>query len=92
MADFDPVGYRLMARDIADRDTRDLLPNIRAPTLPVWGEEDERAPLTVARQFHEAVPGARLVTIPGAGHASYLEQPSLFNAAVRDFCLPLEAE
>jgi pimeloyl-ACP methyl ester carboxylesterase len=92
MADFHPVGYRLMARDIADRDTRDLLPNIRVPTLPVWGEEDERAPLTVARQFHEAVPGARLVTIPGAGHASYLEQPALCNAAVRDFCLPLEAE
>jgi len=47
------------------------------------------APLTVARQFHDAIPGARLVIIPGAGHVSNLEQPALFNAAVRDFCLSL---
>jgi pimeloyl-ACP methyl ester carboxylesterase len=92
MSDFHPIGYRLMALSSAGVDTRDLLPNIRVPTLLVWGEEDERAPLTVARQFHDAIPGARLVTIPGAGHVSNLEQPALFNVAVRNFCLSLEAE
>jgi hypothetical protein len=43
MSDFHPIGYRLMALSSAGVDTRDLLPNIRVPTLLVWGEEDERA-------------------------------------------------
>jgi len=88
MSDFHPVGYRVMIQT-SDSDTRDLLPNIRVPTLLVWGEEDQRAPLTVARQLRDAIPEARLVIIPGAGHVSNLEQPVLFNAAVRDFCLSL---
>jgi hypothetical protein len=29
---------------------------------------------------------ATLVVLPGAGHLSNLEQPGLFNAAVRTFC------
>lgn len=88
MSDFHPVGYRLMIRT-ADSDTRDLLPDIRVPTLLVWGEEDQRAPMAVARQLRDAIPGARLVIIPDTGHVSNLEQPVLFNAAVRDFCLSL---
>jgi pimeloyl-ACP methyl ester carboxylesterase len=45
-----------------------------------------RSPLNVARQFEDAVPDAKLVVIPGAGHVSNLEQPELFNDAVRKFC------
>lgn len=33
MSDFHPVGFRLMATVLAQVDTRDLLPNIRVPTL-----------------------------------------------------------
>jgi pimeloyl-ACP methyl ester carboxylesterase len=46
-----------------------------------------RSPLSVARQFEQAIPGARLVVIPGCGHLSHLEQPTQFNRAVREFCL-----
>jgi pimeloyl-ACP methyl ester carboxylesterase len=34
----------------------------------------------------QAIPGAKLVVIPGAGHVSNLEQPVPFNDAVREFC------
>jgi pimeloyl-ACP methyl ester carboxylesterase len=34
----------------------------------------------------DAVPDAKLVVIPGAGQVSNLEQPELFNDAVRKFC------
>ena len=57
----------------------------KSPLL-VSGEEDARSPLAVAWQFHDAIPGAELVTIPRAGHMSNLEQPALFRQAVRDFC------
>ena len=86
ISDFHPAGFRLMANSSADVDTRDLLREIRAPTLLVWGEEDARSPMTVAREFHTAIPGARLAVIPGAGHVSNLDAPVRFNAEVRDFC------
>ncbi|MBA2632517.1 MAG: alpha/beta fold hydrolase [Chloroflexi bacterium] len=86
MADFHPIGFRLMATS-SYADTRDLLPNIRVPTLLVWGDVDARSPLTVAHQLHDAIPGARLAILPGAGHVSNLEQPAQFDAEVREFCL-----
>jgi pimeloyl-ACP methyl ester carboxylesterase len=85
MADFHPLGFRLMAKSSAESDTRDVLPTIRVPTLLVWGDEDVRSPLTVAHQFSEAIPRSRLAVIPEAGHVSNLEAPERFNAEVRTF-------
>lgn len=76
---------------MAEADQRDVLPHIEVPTLLIWGELDARSPLTVARQFEQAIPGASLVVIPGAGHVSNLEQPERFNAAVREFCSAVRA-
>jgi pimeloyl-ACP methyl ester carboxylesterase len=85
MSDFHPIGFRLMATALAYADTRDLLPTIRVPTLLIWGDADARSPLTVAHQLHDAIPGSRLATLPGAGHISNLEQPAQFDAEVRGF-------
>ena len=71
---------------MVESDQRDLLPRIAVPTLLIWGELDARSPLSVARQFERAIPDAKLVVLPGAGHMSNLEQPEHFNEAVRDFC------
>jgi pimeloyl-ACP methyl ester carboxylesterase len=73
------------ARLMADIDQRDLLPQITSPTLLIWGRSDARSPHSVARQFEDAIPDAELVVLPDAGHMSNLEQPELFNAAVRRF-------
>jgi pimeloyl-ACP methyl ester carboxylesterase len=85
-ADVRPVSMRTALLVMAEADQRDLLPRIAVPTLLIWGELDARAPLTVARQFEQAIPDAKLVVIRGAGHVSNLEQPELFNDAVREFC------
>ena len=87
-ADVRPESKRTALLVMADTDQRDLLPRIAVPTLLIWGELDARSPLSVARQFEDAVPDATLVVIPGAGHVSNLEEPELFNAAVREFCSP----
>jgi pimeloyl-ACP methyl ester carboxylesterase len=86
MSDFHPPGYRAMAQALGEVDTRDLLPRIRVPTLLLWGKADKRAPLSVAQQLRNAIPDAKLVVIPGAGHESNVEQPARFNAAVLEFC------
>jgi pimeloyl-ACP methyl ester carboxylesterase len=92
MSEFHPAGFRLMAKSSAATDTRDLLPTIDVSTLLIWGEVDARSPIAVAHQFHEAIPGSRLVIIPGAGHVSNMEEPVLFNAAVRSFCVGVSIE
>lgn len=89
MSDFHPVGFRLMATALARADTRDLLPNIHAPALLVWGDADARSPMAVAHQMRDTMPGAKLAVIAGAGHVSNLEEPAQFNAEVRNFCLPV---
>jgi pimeloyl-ACP methyl ester carboxylesterase len=71
---------------MATTDQRELLPRIAVPTLLIWGDADARSPLSVARQFADAIPGAELAIIPGAGHVSNLEQPARFNDAIRNFC------
>ncbi len=81
-----PGSMRTALLVMAEADQRDLLPRIAVPTLLIWGELDARSPLTVARQFEQAIPDAKLVVIPGAGHVSNLEQPEPFNDAVREFC------
>ena len=89
--EFHPVGFRLMSLSSAEMDTRDLLPTIRAPTLVLWGEDDRRSPLHIAKQLHSAIPDAELAIIPRSGHVSNLEQPETFNLHVRRFCAKHDA-
>ena len=85
-ADVRPDSLRVALPVMAETDLRDLLPRITVPTLLIWGEKDARSPLSVARQFEQAIADATLVVIPGAGHVSNLELPEAFNDAVREFC------
>ena len=82
---FHPLGFRLMARSLAENDTMSLLSTIRVPTLLLWGESDQRSPLEVAERFRDAIPDAELAVIPAAGHVSNMEQPDLFTSHVRRF-------
>jgi len=60
------------------------LESIRVPTLVLVGERDE--PFLAATDYMAAkIPNASRVVIPGAGHATNVEQPSAFNQAVRSF-------
>jgi pimeloyl-ACP methyl ester carboxylesterase len=79
-----PVGFRAMARASAE-DLRGVLPDIKVPTLLVYGDRDVRAPLTVAQDLHAAISGSTLVVLPDAGHVCNIEAPEAFNRAVRNF-------
>ena len=85
-ADVRPESLRVQLFVMADADQRDLLPRITVPTLLIWGEQDVRSSLSVARQFDRAIPDTKLVVIPQCGHVSNLEQPERVNEAVREFC------
>ena len=83
--DVRPASLEIQLSVMGEADLQSVLPSIRAPTLLVWGEQDVRSPLAVARQFERSIPGARLVVIPDCGHVSNLERATEFNRAVREF-------
>lgn len=84
MSEFHPVGYRAIARSL-ETDLRDVLAEIRVPTLLLWGEHDQRAPLPIGEELNRSIPGSELVVVPGAGHLSNAEAPDAFNTQVRRF-------
>jgi len=79
------VGLRRQAEAIGAHDTLDRLGTIKTPTLITVGEDDILVPPAFSREIHARIPGAELVTIPGAGHVHFLEQPDAFNAAMLGF-------
>ena len=59
--------------------------SITVPTLIIWGEEDRFISLGHGRQLQDAIPGSRLVIIPGCGHNPQEERPAETFAAMSEF-------
>jgi pimeloyl-ACP methyl ester carboxylesterase len=85
MCDTRPAGAGPMLEAFARADLRHSLGDVRVPTLLLWGELDERAPLSIGRDLHERIPGSELVVLPAVGHMSNIEAPEGFNEEVRRF-------
>ena len=66
-------------------DLRDVLPQVQVPTLLLYGDEDVRAPISVGRALHAAIPNSKLVIMHGVGHVSSVEAAEQFNLEVRQF-------
>jgi pimeloyl-ACP methyl ester carboxylesterase len=69
-----PLGLARGIAYVSSRDLRAQLPDVRAPTLLLWGERDRLVPLWVAEEWQRLVPHARLDLLP-CGHVPMLEQP-----------------
>lgn len=64
-----PAGLpRQLAAIIDDGCRRSRLADVRVPTLVLHGEDDPLVKLEAGEDTARAIPGARLVTIPGWGH------------------------
>ena len=81
----DPQGYRAAMRALGFFDVRRHLKDITAPTLIVTGEKDTTVPPKTQHFLAEAIPKARQIVIPGAGHAVTVEQPGSFNRVLLEF-------
>lgn len=58
---------------------------VRVPTLLVVGAEDAITPPACMEAALDAMPHARLLVIPRAGHMAPLETPDVFNRALLEF-------
>jgi len=62
-----------------------ILADIHTPTLILCGAEDRLTPLRASQFLAGAIPGARLVIIPQAGHMVMLEKPIEVAEALQSF-------
>jgi pimeloyl-ACP methyl ester carboxylesterase len=81
--------YRALLGVIDRKPVSDELPRITAPTLVMVGDQDVATVPAKAERIHAAIPGSRLVIIPGAGHTSSAEQPEFVTAALEGFLASL---
>jgi pimeloyl-ACP methyl ester carboxylesterase len=66
-------------------DASALLPRITVPTLVIVGEQDTITTPADAARMAAAIPGARLVKVPGAAHLANYEKAAEVNRAVAGF-------
>lgn len=68
-----------------NEDLKHVMPGIKSPVLLVWGEEDTATPLSDAKTMEKLMPDAGLVSFPGCGHYSFLDNPIGFKAVAKEF-------
>lgn len=77
------VGALAAMRDRVD--STPLLADIDVPTLIIHGADDRVIPASEAEIMAQAIPGATLEIIHGAGHLPNMEQEEMFNELVAAF-------
>lgn len=94
MLTLDPRGLAQMARSVSaqhDSSVIDSLGKVQTPTLVLVGERDKPF-LQAADYMARAIPGARRVVVPNAGHASNIDNAGAFNREVLAFLDSLKLE
>jgi len=81
----DVEAYAQCCEAIRDWDARDALHAVRSPTLVISAADDPSTPTEHQALIAEAIPGARLETIPRARHLANVEFPDAFDDLVLSF-------
>jgi pimeloyl-ACP methyl ester carboxylesterase len=83
-----PVEEKLFARQVDACLAHQALPRLGqldVPTLVVAGEDDRLTTPRLTRELANAIPGARMVLMPGVGHLAMAEAAPRFNRLVERF-------
>jgi pimeloyl-[acyl-carrier protein] methyl ester esterase len=64
-------GLRLLR----ETDLRDVLADVRQPTLVIHGDRDELVPFAAGEYLRRCLPHGALQAIPGAAHAPFVSAP-----------------
>jgi pimeloyl-ACP methyl ester carboxylesterase len=78
-------GFDAALRACLDYDFRDRLPDVRVPTLIVWGEKDSIIPVRDADEFERLIPDSRKLVMRDTGHIPMVERPQAFNDVLTEF-------
>lgn len=70
---------------VVNEDLKPLLKDIKAPTLLIWGDEDDATPLYMGKIMEKEIPDSGLVVLEGTGHYSYLDDYYRFVRVLNAF-------
>jgi pimeloyl-ACP methyl ester carboxylesterase len=80
-----PFRLWRVAGDLLHADVLPVLPQVRAPTLVVWGANDRLLPPSLGTVFCDELPDGRLVILERAAHIPMLEAADDLNDALLRF-------
>jgi pimeloyl-ACP methyl ester carboxylesterase len=61
---------------VSNFDVRELLPQVRVPTLVMHARDDRIVPIDAGRQMAAGIPGARFIALPGQNHLFLKHEPA----------------
>ncbi len=70
---------------LVNTDLREILPNINASTLLIWGEKDTDTPLSDAKIIESLIKDSGLCVFENAGHFAFFEQQARTIAILNSF-------
>lgn len=73
------------AKSAVRHNLSDKLHQVSAPTLLVWGKQDQVTPAFVGEKFHELIENSKLIFLDKCGHAPMMEHPEKFNQHLEAF-------
>jgi pimeloyl-ACP methyl ester carboxylesterase/ketosteroid isomerase-like protein len=82
---FDATVQHTMASIDALELTPEKLQAIKVSVLTIHGDQDRNAPYAGGVEWAKTLPDARLVTVKGAAHLSWLDDPVTVFASIRHF-------
>lgn len=80
-----PEALAAGLRILLETDMRGTLGSILQPSLVMHGDRDSVAPLAAGEHLSRCLPNARLLVLPGAGHAPFISQAREVAAALQEF-------
>jgi pimeloyl-ACP methyl ester carboxylesterase len=78
-------GFVDATRGLLSYDFRDRLPEIRQPTLIVWGDHDAMIGVKDADEYERLIPDSRKLIMEDTGHMAMIERPVAFNDLLMEF-------
>lgn len=76
---------RQILSKVVNEDLKKVMPLINAPTLLIWGENDTATPMSDAKIMERLISDSALISFPGCGHYSFLDNPVQFAAIFESF-------
>lgn len=71
--------------NLINEDLQKFLPNIKVPTLLIWGENDTATPLQDGELMEKFIPDSGLIKIKNCSHYAFLEQTAYVNSIISNF-------
>jgi pimeloyl-ACP methyl ester carboxylesterase len=72
-------------KKVVEDDVQADASHINVPTLLIYGEKDQEAPVWYGEQFHQLITDSTLEVLPGAGHFVHLDRPKEVIKSILEF-------